>query len=142
MIDGNGHDRSSPDAGGGFGAEDVALKSAIRRAVGGETAPAALRQRVTAALAAAAASEAIAAQAAASTTAAPAEVVGRIGPAPVTRGGFGMSRWRFAAAAIFFVAALGVVVYQVMNIYGIGQGSGGAPMIAQLPKSMAREMVD
>jgi len=140
MTERNGQDRSFD--GVGSGADDVALKAAIRRAVGGERAPMGLHQRVTAALAAAAASEAIAAQAsqpqAASGNAsanAP-QVVGRIGPSSAARTPW----WKYAAAAIFFIAATGLVAYEVLDVYPIGRHAQKS-MVAQLPKQMAVEMV-
>src|SRR5690349_9779497 len=136
MTERNGQDRSFDGA--GSGADDVALKAAIRRAVGGERAPVSLHQRVSAALAAAAASDAVAARAsqpqAASTSpsAGARRVAGRIGPSSATRTPW----WKYAAAALFFIGAMGLVAYEVLDVYGIGR-HGQRSMVAQLPKQMA-----
>ena len=114
-------------------ADDPAMRAAVRRAIGGETAPPALRRRIEAMLA----TPAIAAASKAARPASKAASVGspmrwRLWLAPISA--------RTLAAAVIAFLALGVMFYQVWHFVDYKNGQAPVPKV-DFPLAVAKDMV-
>jgi hypothetical protein len=107
--------------------DDPALRAAVRRALGNEAAPAALRRRVEAMLTTPAAAAATAAS-----TRSPLRLR--------WPGWMGGSPYKTLAAAVIAFLAIGLMFYQVLNTFDLGRGRHTVPHI-EFPLAVAQDMV-